>query len=371
MTLSHRMTPPMGWNSWNALRCQGIREDVLLEAASAWVDQGLADAGYRTFVLDDCWQAPGRVNGRLVPDPDRFPRGMAAFADDLRARGLQLGMYLTPGRRTCAEIYDSYGDGTGLGSFGHEEGDLTQLLGWGIEFLKYDWCKACSQGTGLTPRAAFARMASLLDAAELEIVYSVSEYGKHEPWLWASEFAHMWRTTPDISARWRSVLRCARATARVATYTRPGHVNDPDMLEVGNGRLLGATGWTHLAIWAMLAAPLFAGNDPRTMKPQLVRTLCDPVLIALDQDPMVRSGTLTRLEPGLDVWTRDTSRGPVTLVVNTWPLSRRVDLERYAGTLSASKLLVTDEGRGAWSPTIRLAPRSGVLLAGSEWTMGR
>ncbi len=360
--LSTRRTPPMGWNSWNAFHTR-IDQKCMVENAAAMVDKGLLDAGYEYFVVDDGWQAPARVDGRLQSDPDRFPDGMGWLGEQVRDLGLRFGMYLTPGRRTCAEIFDNYGDGSGLGSFGHEAQDLAQLIDWGVEFLKYDWCRGDSCGTGLNERLAFTRMSELIVQSPGELVYSISEYGVSQPWDWAPGVAHMWRTTKDITPHWWHVLWCARRTERRVAATAPGGVNDPDMLVAGIGNVTGAAAWSHVAIWAMLAAPLMAGNDLRTMDAETTRALCDPVLVGLSQDPLVSAGRLILRRPGLDVWERRTTTGSARLVVNTWPFPRSVSLSRWA---TASTALHTAEGAGAYSPRIGLPARGSVLLLSEE-----
>lgn len=356
--LSTRPTPPMGWNSWNAFRTK-LDERTLVEVADALVDRGLLAAGYEFFVIDDGWQAPGRVSGRLVPDPQRFPSGVEWLGEQIRSRGLRLGLYLTPGRRTCAEIFDDYGDGSGLGSFGHEEQDLDQFVDWGVEFLKYDWCKGNKCGTGLDQQTAFTLMSRLVQEAPIEMIYSISEYGASRPWEWAPGVANMWRTTLDLSPRWWHLLWHARRTQRWATCSGPGAVNDPDMLVAGLGPITGPAAWSHVAIWAILAAPLFAGNDLRTMSEETVRALADPVLITLDQDPLVVSGRIVSRRPGLDIWERHTSSGRARLVVNTLPWARTISLSPWGSSQTA---LHTHEGSGTFTEKIRLPGRGSVLL---------
>lgn len=348
----------MGWNSWNAFRTQ-IDEGILVDTARAMVDRGLLAAGYDYFVIDDGWQAPARVDGRLVPDPERFPKGLHWLGDQIREQGLHLGLYLTPGRRTCAEIFDNYGDGSGLGSFEREEQDLTQFVDWGVEFLKYDWCQGNTCGTDLDEKTAFTLMSRLVQEAPVEMVYSISEYGTSRPWEWAPGVANMWRTTLDLFPRWWQVLQHARRTQRWAEYSRPGAVNDPDMLVAGQGPLTGAAAWSHVAMWAMQAAPLFAGNDLRTMSEETARALCDPVLIALDQDRLVASGRIISTRLGVDVWERRTSSGRVRLVVNTLPVARTISLSKWGSSRTS---LHTLEGEGAFSSRLRLPGRGSVLL---------
>lgn len=366
MTLAELTGPAMGWNSWNCLRCATLTETAVLEMADTMVASGMREAGYHYVVVDDCWQAHRRrADGRLEAHPRRFPSGMAALGEQIHQRGLGFGLYLAPGRRTCAEIYDKYGERSGLGSFGHEELDLETLLGWGVDYLKYDWCKAESGGTGLSEAMAFTRMSELIAQADRDVVYSISEYGRSQPWEWAPGVAHSWRTTLDISPHWWRVLQNARRNVRRAGAPRSPHlfgINDPDMLEVGNGHLVGDPAWSHLAIWAMLGAPLMAGNDLRTMTDQTRDILLDPVLLALDQRSPVVPARLSRHRTGFDVWEREDAGGPVRLVVNTLPVARRADLVALTGEPVDGTVLHTREGRTEWVPSLRLPARGAVLV---------
>lgn len=300
-------TPPMGWNSWNRFRCYDLTEDVVLATADAMVDSGMRDAGYRYLVVDDCWQAFARgTDGRLRSHPGRFPSGMAALGEQIHARGLQFGLYLAPGRKTCAMIYDRY-PARDIGSFGYEQQDADTLAEWGVDYLKYDWCKASKGGTGLDQRAAFARMAAALANTGRPMVYSISEYGRTKPWEWAGEYGHLWRTTADIGPSWRSVLRLVDRQHGLARYAGPGGWNDPDMLEVGNPGLDELESRSHLMLWAMLAAPLFAGNDLRSMSEQTRQLLTHPGVLAISQDVLGRQGERVARFGRVEVWRRQLS----------------------------------------------------------------
>lgn len=363
--LSRRRTPLMGWNSWNAFRCYEINEEVILAQAEALVSLGLAEAGFRTVVVDDGCQAVRRDrNGDLQACPRRFPSGMRALGDRLHAMGLQYGLYLAPGRRTCAQYWDAYGwlrwrgaaiappaiirrwaaAGTlparpagrdrleDLGSYGREQKDLDRLVSWGIDLLKYDWCRA-ERGTDLCEHAGpFADMSALIASADREIHYSISEYGLGEPWRRAPRIAHSWRTTADISRTAESVLTIARETARHAEATGPGRVQDPDMLQVGN--LDSATlDRTHLLLWAMLAAPLMIGCDLRGRRhddPEIV-ALRDRTVLEIDQDPLVRSARRVDGPEGTDCYRRELEGGHLAVaVVNPQPTPRTVPVPSAA-----------------------------------------
>lgn len=309
-------TPPMGWNSWNRFRCYGLSEEVVLGTADALVASGMRDAGYEYLVIDDCWQALARgADGSLLANPERFPHGMKWLGEQIHARGLKFGLYLSPGRQTCAMLYDSY-PARELGSFGNEEHDIATLADWGVDYLKYDWCAAEHGGTGLSYAGAFERMAAVLAAAERPIVLSISEYGKSKPWEWAGEHAHLWRTTSDINASWRSVMRLVDSQRGLAAFAGPGGWNDPDMLEVGNDGLSGVEARSHLMLWALLAAPLMAGNDLREMDADTRQLLTHRGILGISQDRLGRQGErIARFGP-LELWRRALGDGHVLGLLN-------------------------------------------------------
>lgn len=309
-------TPPMGWNSWNCFRCYDINETKLLEVADALVTSGMQNAGYRTFVIDDCWQAHSRnAEGRLEAHPGRFPSGMKSLGDQLKQRGFRFGLYGSPGRKTCAMIYDRY-PGRDLGSYGREELDAQTFAEWGVDFLKYDWCEADEGNTGLKYPDAFERMALALESTGRPMVYSISEYGRTQPWTWAGEYGHMWRTTPDIERNWESVQSIAKVHAEIASYAKPHHWNDADMLQVGNPGLASAEEETHFALWCYFAAPMMAGHDPRGMSDQVKELITNPYLIAINQDPLGIAATRDQVLTGVDLWRRPLISGDAWLFVN-------------------------------------------------------
>lgn len=309
-------TPPMGWNSWNRFRCYGLSEEMVLGTADALVESGMRDAGYDYLVIDDCWQAFARgTDGSLLSNPERFPRGMKWLGEQIHARGLKFGLYLSPGRKTCAMLYDSY-PARDLGSFGNEELDIATLVDWGVDYLKYDWCQADKGGTGLSYPGAFERMARVLAAADRPIVLSISEYGASKPWTWAGAYAHLWRTTSDINASWRSVMRLVDSQHGLAGFAGPGGWNDPDMLEVGNEGLSAIEARSHFMLWALLAAPLMAGNDLREMGEETRALLTHPGILSISQDRLGRQGGRIARFGKVDVWRRELGDGAAVGVLN-------------------------------------------------------
>lgn len=300
------LTPPMGWNSWNYLRCNDLSEAAVKSAADAIVARGLAASGYEYVVVDDCWQAGRDANGVLIADPVRFPSGMKALGDYLHGKGLKFGIYAVPGSVTCANYWDKY-PVRGIGSLGYEALDARTFADWGVDFLKYDWCRA-DINDGMTEPPAFAQMEQELVKTGRDIVLSISEYGESQPWTWAPGIANMWRTSHDLHPNWKSLADHINAEAGLSQFARPGAWNDPDMLQLANG--LGPNeNVTQMAMWCILAAPLFIGTDPAALDQQHVDLLTNPELLAIDQDPLGKQGDRLRDADGIQVWGRTLSDG--------------------------------------------------------------
>ncbi len=308
-------TPPMGWNSWNKFGCD-VSESLIRQIADAMVASGMKDAGYQYVVVDDCWQTGRDSNGNIVADPQRFASGMKALADYVHAKGLKFGIYSDAGTKTCAGR---------PGSRGYEFQDAAQYAAWGVDYLKYDWCNTSTQDA----RSSYEIMRAALDASGRPIVFSICEWGKSKPWLWAKDVGNLWRTTGDIQDRWQGieewkpgdccnygVLDILDQQVGLESFAGPGHWNDPDMLEVGNGGMTTAEYRAHFSLWAILSAPLIAGNDLRSMKPEIREMLSDKEVIAVDQDPAGSQGRRVRKTGDLEVWSkslRDGSRAVVLL----------------------------------------------------------
>ncbi|BDM68688.1 alpha-galactosidase [Streptomyces nigrescens] len=283
------LTPPMGFNNWNSTHCRAeFTEDMVKGIADLFLAKGLKDAGYRYVNLDDCWALPTRdANGKLVPDPRRFPHGIKAVADYVHAKGLKFGIYTSAGTKTC----NSAGFPGGLG---HEKSDAQQFADWGVDYLKYDNCN----NQGVDARQRYRAMRDALRATGRPIVYSICEWGENKPWEWASDVGHLWRTTGDISDSWSSMLAIARQNLPLAPYAGPGHWNDPDMLEVGNGGMTDTEYRSHFSLWSMMAAPLLIGSDLRKAGPETFEILANKDVIALDQDALGKQATVLASESG-------------------------------------------------------------------------
>jgi alpha-galactosidase len=277
------LTPPMGFNNWNSTHCRAeFDEDMVKGIADLFVAKGLKDAGYRYVNLDDCWALPERdANGKLVPDPARFPGGIKAVADYMHAKGLKLGIYSSAGTKTC--------NSAGFpGALGHEYSDARQFADWGVDYLKYDNCN--NQGVDAGQR--YRTMRDALKATGRPIVYSICEWGENKPWEWAPGVGHLWRTTGDISDSWSSMLSILKQNLPLAPYAGPGHWNDPDMLEVGNGGMTDTEYRTHFSLWSVMAAPLLIGTDLRKASQATFDILDDKEVIAVDQDPLGKQGAV-------------------------------------------------------------------------------
>ncbi|MEV0136063.1 ricin-type beta-trefoil lectin domain protein [Dactylosporangium sp. NPDC050688] len=287
-------TPPMGWNSWNTFGCN-INEALIRQMADAIVSSGMRDLGYQYVVVDDCWFNPNRDSaGNLQGDPSRFPSGMKALGDYLHARNLKFGIYQVPVDKTCAQYFNSYPGATG--SQGHEAQDARQFAAWGVDYLKYDWCSP--NGTINDQVATFAKMRDALAATGRPIVYSInpnSIHAKTGPQRNWGDVANLWRTTEDITNAWDTgqtngypmgIQNIVNVTVPLAGYAAPGRFNDPDMLEVGRGGMNDTEMRSHFALWAMLAAPLMAGNDIRSQSSATATILKNQNLIAINQDTL-------------------------------------------------------------------------------------
>jgi alpha-galactosidase len=309
------LTPPMGWNSWNKFACN-VSEDLIKGMADTMVTSGMKDAGYQYIVIDDCWQVRRDAAGNIVADPQRFPSGIKALADYIHSKGLKFGIYSDAGSRTCAGR---------PGGLGHEYQDALTYASWGVDYLKYDWCNTSTQDA----KASYANIRAALNATGRPIVLSICEWGKHQPWLWGAEVGgNLWRTTDDINDRWsgqkkwpngsccsNGVMDIIDLQVGLASFAGPGHWNDPDMLEVGNGNMTTTEDRSHFSMWCLLAAPLIAGNDLKNMSQATHDILTNKEVIAVDQDPLGREGRRVWKDGDREVWSRQLRDGGRAVVL--------------------------------------------------------
>jgi alpha-galactosidase len=298
------LTPPMGFNNWNATGC-AIDETLIRATADFFVTSGLKAAGYQYVNIDDCWAELNRdpVTGRYVPHHQRFPSGIKALADYVHAKGLKLGIYTSAGTETCAR--------TMPGSLGHEDVDAQTFADWGVDYLKYDNC----HNQGVPALSRYPKMRDALKKTGRPIVYSITEWGENQPWLWGADVGHLWRTTGDINDTWASVVNLLKLNAPLAQYAGPGHWNDPDMLEVGNGGMTPREYRSHFSLWATMAAPLLIGTDLRKISQENLATLLNREVIAVDQDPLGKQGTVLRNDNGLWVFTKPLASGDIAVTL--------------------------------------------------------
>jgi alpha-galactosidase len=312
-------TPPMGWNSWNWFAEKVTDKDVR-QAADLLVSSGMRDAGYVYVNIDDTWEGDRDTNGNLHSN-GKFP-DMKELADYVHSKGLKLGIYSSPGSKTCARFE---------GSMGHEDQDAQLYASWGIDYLKYDLCSFHNgvmrkAHPGDSPEAmilqykvmreAYEKMHQALLKTGRPIVYSLCQYGFDSVWQWGPEVgANLWRTTGDVTPTFDRISLIGREQAGLARYAGPGHWNDPDMLEVGNGKLTLDENRTHMGMWAMLAAPLLAGNNLSQLTPEITSILTNREIITIDQDPLGKEADRIYAEGPIEIWARPLVDGSRVLAI--------------------------------------------------------
>jgi len=360
------LTPPMGWNSWNYFAGKVTDKDIRASADQI-VATGMKDAGYVYVNIDDTWEGERDANGVLHTN-SKFP-DMKALADYVHSKGLKIGIYSSPGPKTCAGFE---------GSYNHETQDAQLYAQWGIDYLKYDACSYIQEVMEKQApndkaeqmrmmRAAYAKMDKALKATGRPIVYSFCQYGMDASWEWApSAGGNLWRTTGDISPRWDRMFVILNEQAGLDKYAGPGHWNDPDMLEVGNGKLTLAENRLHFSMWAMLAAPLLAGNDLPNMKPEIKAILTNRDVIAIDQDALGKQGSRAYSEGEVEVWTRHLSGGAMAIaVINAG--DTRYSTHPFHLDLRKLGLKGTQTGKDLWTgKTVKLTDNEPLELASHD-----
>jgi alpha-galactosidase len=292
-------TPPMGWNSWNKFASK-VTDQLVRETAAAMASNGMKAAGYEYINIDDTWEAGRDAQGNIRTN-EKFP-DMKALADYVHSKGLKLGIYSSPGPKTCAG-YE--------GSFGHEEQDAKTYAQWGIDYLKYDWCSASRVYDYHSMQAAYAKMGQALLDSGRPIVYSLCQYGLLHSSEWGPKVGgNSWRTTGDIRDTWDSMSHIGFDLQLPLTqYANPGHWNDPDMLEIGNGGMSDTEYQTHMSLWSLLAAPLLAGDDLRAVPADIMAILTNKEVIAIDQDALGKEATRVSKDGDAEVWARPLAAG--------------------------------------------------------------
>ena len=304
------LTPPLGWNSWNCFGCD-VTEANVRSAADAMVSSGLINHGWTYINIDDCWEAGRDSQGRILSN-EKFP-DMKALTDYVHGKGLKIGLYSSPGPKTCAGHE---------GSYKHEQLDARQYADWGFDYLKYDWC---SYG-GIVPRPdraglmkPYQVMRAALDQVPRDIVFSLCQYGMGNVWEWGVEVGgNCWRTTGDILDTWSSMSRIGFAQSGHERYAGPGHWNDPDMLVVGYvgwsakvrpSRLTPNEQYTHISLWCLLSSPLLIGCDMTRLDEFTLNLLTNDEVLDVNQDPLGRPAALIAKNGTSEVWARDLEDG--------------------------------------------------------------
>jgi alpha-galactosidase len=359
-------TPQMGFNNWNSTHCRDeFNEKMIRGIADKMVSLGLRDAGYRYVNIDDCWAYWQRdKDGRLVPNPRRFPGGIKALADYIHSRGLKFGLYSSAGTSTCEPLKEDRGFPGGLG---HEKADAATFASWGVDYLKYDNCN----NQHVDAKQRYAAMADALRATGRPIFYSVCEWGENKPWLWAGKppvDAQSWRTTGDISDSYASMLKIFKQNVLLDRYAGHGHWNDPDMLEVGNGGMTDVEYRSHFSLWSIMAAPLLIGTDLRTIKPDALAILLNRDVIAVDQDPLGVQGHQVRDADGIHVIVKPLADGGRAVVVfNEADQARKVRVApaeiglKAGGTYRMRDLWRHDDRTGDGSIEVELPAHASVM----------
>jgi alpha-galactosidase len=329
-------TPPMGWNSWN-LFAEKIDDQIVRTMADAMVSSGMRDAGYIYVNIDDTWEGVRDAKGNLGAN-HKFP-DMKALAGYVHSKGLKLGIYSSPGPRTCGSYPASYG---------HEAQDANLWASWGIDYVKYDWCSAGAIYKNDALQPVYQKMGDALAATGRPIVYSLCEYGMGDVEKWGPEVGgNLWRTTGDIRDEWASMIENIEKQVKTAPYAGPGHWNDPDMLEIGNGHMTDDEYRTHMSLWALTAAPLLAGNDIRTMTAVTKSILMNKEVISIDQDPLGKQASPVK-DGNFETWIKPLADGSVAVgVVNLGSSAAK-------GTVRASDLHLAHpvtKARDLWNHT--------------------
>jgi alpha-galactosidase len=335
------LTPQMGFNNWNATHCgPDFNEAMVKSIADLFVSSGLKDAGYQYVNLDDCWAEQNRdANGDYVPNATRFPHGIKALADYVHSKGLKFGLYTSAGTLTCAQ--------TMPGSLGHEQQDAKLWASWGVDYLKYDNCN----NQGVDAQKRYTAMRDALKATGRPILFSMCEWGQNKPWLWAKDVGNSWRTTGDISDNYASMLSIVHQNMALAQYAGPGHWNDPDMLEVGNGGMNDTEYRSHFSLWSVMAAPLLIGSDLRKASAETMKILTNKDVIAVDQDRLGVQGAPISTDGGRDVFVKPLANGDRAVALfNESDSPQRITTSAKAAGLPAAPGYAV---RDLWAHTTR------------------
>ncbi|KAA2252229.1 alpha-galactosidase [Solihabitans fulvus] len=347
-------TPQMGFNDWNAYGCN-VSESLIKSTASAMHNNGMQAAGYQYVNIDDCWLTHNRDgNGNLVPDPAKFPDGISGTAAYVHSLGLKLGIYEDAGTATCAGY---------PGSLGHERQDANSFAAWGVDYLKYDNCN----NQGVNAQQRYTAMRDALAATNRPILYGLCSWGQDSVWTWGPNVGNSWRSTGDIQPNYNSMLSIFHSNVGLAQYAGPGGWNDPDMLEIGNG-MSATEDRAHFSLWAEMAAPLIAGTNIPAASATTLSILTNSRVIAVDQDPLGKQGTMVSSSGGRDVLAKPLSNGDVSVALfNEGNSATTISTTVNAiGKTGAASYTLTDLWSGATASTTSAisasVPAHGVVM---------
>ncbi|MGN6294040.1 MAG: glycoside hydrolase family 27 protein [Chitinophagaceae bacterium] len=303
----------MGWSSWNSFRIN-ITEKDIREEANLLVSTGLKNLGYAYAIIDDGYFGGRNTKGNIIPHPKRFPGGMKSLADYIHSKGLKAGIYSDAGINTCASYWDKDTIATGCGLYGHEYQDLFQLLNtWGYDYIKVDWCGG--DWMKLNQQTRYTLIGNIIREIKPETHYSICSWGF--PGEWVTTVGNMWRISSDIRSDFKAIMRIVDLNADLWKYATPGHINDMDMLQVGNGMSY-EEDKTHFTMWAVMSSPLLLGNDLRKMSKETMQIISNKEIIALNQDPLVYQARRFSKKDSLEIWARplgSTTSGKVAITL--------------------------------------------------------
>lgn len=351
-------TPPMVWSEWLQAGCN-VSEDVIEDGADALVSQGYAKAGYDTVQVDDCWQGGRDSTGELFSSPSRFPHGVKYLADETHAKGLQFGIYGTPGTMTCAGYYNGF-KAYPVGSRNHERQDADTWAAQGVDYLKYDWCGADwdseARKSGLSVKDQQVRqyglMRDALKASGRDITYAISQYGKYDVAQWAGDIANMWRTSSDIGDSFSQIESIIDTQKGISQYSHPGAWNDPDGIRFDATTLTMDEKRTHFGMWCMFAAPItFALKTPLSSLTDEERALAqNPRLIAIDQDPLGQAATYVSTRQNVQLWTRPLKNGDKAIALFNMNSSSTTITVPYSDLKADGTWKAVDQFNGSAKP---------------------
>ena len=375
-TLAATPVPYMGWNTYYQVGSEtpgsnNINESTIKSVAQSLVSTGLAKAGYNIVWLDFGWASGARdSNGSLIVDKAQWPDGLSALTSYLHGLGLRAGIYTDAGTSGCS--------GQGVGSYGHYQQDANQFAAWGFDAVKVDFCGAGQKWLDQPPndpRTLYAQFSEALANTDRPMILNVCNFwtpgqingsapsfadSSWDSYSWAPTDAQSWRTDTDIGfprkpdgtggIQFVNVLRnLSHDTGTSSNASQPGiqaaagppgtpvsspiawgHWNDPDYLGPGLG-MTDTQAQSQFSLWAMVAAPLILGSDPRLLSTTNLKMLENPRVIAIDQDSLGAQGYLLSRSGSAQVWVKPLAGGARAVALfNTGSSSQQISTSASA-----------------------------------------